>query len=95
MAERRDVRPITQLKTRTAELVREVSERGRPITITQNGEAKVVVMDVENYDRWRASLALLKLLAVGEADVERGRTVKQSEAFRRARKELARSGSDA
>ena len=95
MAERRDVRPITQLKTRTAELVREVSERGRPITITQNGEAKVVVMDVENYDRWRASLALLKLLAVGEADVERGRTVKQSEAFRRARKELERSGSNA
>ena len=88
-------RPITQLKTRTAELVREVSERGRPITITQNGEAKVVVMDVENYDRWRASLALLKLLAVGEADVERGRTVKQSEAFRRARKELERSDSDA
>ncbi len=51
-------------------------------------------MDVENYDRWRATLALLKLLAVGEADVERGRTVKQSEAFRRARKELERSGSD-
>ncbi len=95
MAERRDVRPITQLKTRAAELVREVSERGRPITITQNGEAKVVVMDVENYDRWRASLALLKLLAVGEADVERGRTVKQSEAFRRARKEFERPDSDA
>lgn len=37
-------------------------ERGRPITITQNGEAKIVVMDVENYDRWRASLALLKVL---------------------------------
>jgi prevent-host-death family protein len=72
VAERRDVRPITQLKTRTAELVREVSERGRPITITQNGEAKVVVMDVE-----------------------RGRTMKQSEAFRRARKELERSGSNA
>lgn len=95
MAERRDVRPITQLKNRTADLVREVSEEGRPITITQNGEAKVVVMDVENYDRWRASMALLKLLAQGEADVERGRTVKQADAFRRARKALARSGRNA
>ena len=47
MPERRDVRPITQLKNRTADLVREVSEEGRPITITQNGVAKVVVMDVE------------------------------------------------
>ncbi len=95
MPKRGDVRPITQLKNRTADLVREVTENGRPITITQNGEAKVVVMDVESYDRWRASLALLKMLALGEADVERGRTVKQAEAFRRARKEIKRSAGDA
>jgi prevent-host-death family protein len=78
---RKDVRPITYLKSKTADLVREVSEEGRAITITQNGEAKVVVMDVETYDRWRAAMALLKALAQGEADVERGRTVKQAEAF--------------
>ena len=88
MPERKDIRPITQLKNRTAELVREVSERGRPITITQNGEAKVVVMDVDQYDRWRASLALLKILALGEADVQRGRVVKQADAFQRARKQI-------
>jgi len=95
MPKRGDVRPITQLKNRTADLVREVTEHGRPITITQNGEAKVVVMDVESYDRWRSSMALLKMLALGEADVERGRTVKQAEAFRRARKEIERSAGDA
>ena len=95
MPERRDVRPITQLKNHTADLVREVKEEGRPITITQNGEAKVVVMDVEHYDRWRASLVLLKILALGQADVERGRIVEQAEAFRRARKELERSSGDA
>ena len=87
----------TSLKPRHAArcVVREVREGGRPITITQNGEAKVVLMDVENYDRWRASMALLKLLAQGESDVERGRTVKQVDAFRRARKQIARSGRDA
>ena len=95
MPKRGDVRPITQLKNRTADLVREVTEKGRPITITQNGEAKVVVMDVESYDRWRSSMALLKMLALGEADVERGRTVKQAETFRRARKEIERSAGDA
>jgi prevent-host-death family protein len=94
MPKRGDVRPITQLKNRTADLVREVTEKGRPITITQNGEAKVVVMDVESYDRWRSSMALLKMLALGEADVERGRTVKQAEAFRRARREIERSAGD-
>jgi len=95
MPGKRDVRPITQLKNKTADLVREVSEAGRPITITQNGEAKVVVMDVDTYDRWRSAMALLKLLAQGEAEVERGRTVKHVEAFRRARRAIERTARDA
>ena len=88
---KKDVRSITHLKNKTADLVREVSEEGRSITITQNGEAKVVVMDVDTYDRWRSAMALLKALAQGEADVERGRTVKPVEAFRRARKAIERA----
>jgi len=95
MATKKDVRSITHLKNKTADLVREVSDEGRPITITQNGEAKVVVMDVDTYDRWRSAMALLKALAQGEADVERGRTVKQVEAFRRARRAIERATRDA
>ncbi len=78
------VKPITFLKNRTAELVRDVATTGHSVTITQNGEAKVVVMDVETYDRWRDAMALLKLLAQGEADVTAGRTVSQEEALKRA-----------
>lgn len=84
MSQARDIKPITYLKARTADLVREVTEAGRPVTITQNGEAKVVVMDVGTYDRWRTAMALLKVLAHAERDVEAGRTVSQSEVFRRA-----------
>ena len=91
MPGKNDIRPITQLKNKTADLVREVSEEGRPITITQNGKARVVVMDVDTYDRRRSAMALLKALAQGEADVERGRTIKQVEAFRRARKAIERA----
>ena len=91
MPTKKDIRPITYLKTRTADLVREVCEKGRPVTITQHGVAKVVVMDVETYDRWRAAMALLKALAHGEADLERGRTVKQADAFRRARRAIERT----
>ena len=95
MPGKKDVRPITYLKNKTADLVREVSEEGRSITITQNGEARVVVMDVDTYDRWRSAMALLKALAQGEVDVERGRTVKQVEAFRRARKAIGRAAQGA
>jgi prevent-host-death family protein len=91
---RKDIKPITYLKNRTADLVREVNEKGRTVTITQNGEAKVVVMDVDTYDRWRSAMALLKALAQGEADVDAGRTVKQVEAFRRARKAIERTAQD-
>ena len=94
MSPKKDIRPITHLKSNTAGLVREVSEEGRPITITQHGEAKVVVMDVETYDRWRAALALLKALAQGEAEVARGRTVKHAEALRRARRAIERNARD-
>ena len=92
---RSDVKPITYLKSRTADLVREVNEAGRTVTITQNGEAKVVVMDVNTYDRWRSAMALLKLLAHGEAEVQAGRVVPQAEAFRRAREVSRRARRDA
>jgi len=79
------VKPITYLKNRTAELVSRVRE-GSTVTITQNGEAKVVVMDVATYERWQGALALLKIVSLGEADVSTGRTVTQADAFERARR---------
>jgi prevent-host-death family protein len=95
MSRRADVKPITYLKNRTAALIREVTEGGHAVTITQNGEARAVLMDVDTYDRWRAAMALLKLLAQGEADVEASRTVKQADVFRRARRAIERSVPDA
>jgi prevent-host-death family protein len=88
------VKPITYLKNHTADLVRDVAEEGRSVMITQNGEAKVVVMDVETYGRWRDALALLKLVAHGEADVAAGRTVTQKDALRRAAAALESAGDE-
>ena len=91
MSQRESVKPITYLKSHAAELVREVNADGRTVTITQNGEAKVVVMDVDTYDRWKSALALMKLLAQGEADAQAGRTVGAEETFKRARRAIKRS----
>jgi prevent-host-death family protein len=95
MGRAKDVKPITYLKNHAADLIREIHEEGRTVTITQNGEAKVVVMDVDTYDRWRVAMTLLKSLAQGEADVAAGRAVKQPEVFRRARKVIERTARDA
>jgi len=88
------IKPITYLKNKTADLVREVSDTGKTVVITQNGEAKVAVMGVETYNMWRKALALLKLAAHAEADIEAGRMVSQKEAFERAAAAIERAGSE-
>jgi prevent-host-death family protein len=79
---RQDIKPITYLKNRTADVVQQVSE-GRTMVITQNGEARMVVMGVEEYDRMQNALALLKIIQLSEGDVRNGRTVPQQEVFQR------------
>jgi len=89
-----DVKPITYLKTNTAEVVRDVAESGRTMVITQNGEAKVVVMDVETYSRWRDAVALMKMISQGEAEAVAGRLISQDEAFAGALKAIDRATGD-
>ena len=89
-----DIKPVTYLKNNASRLVREVSERGRTVTITQNGEAKAVLMDVATYDRWKQAALVMKLIAQGEADVAAGRTLSEKEALARAERAIARAPGD-
>ena len=68
------VKPISYLKAHAAEVLAELAERGEPLVITQNGEARAVIQDVESYDRTQETLAFLKVLALGEAQIREGRT---------------------
>jgi prevent-host-death family protein len=88
------VKSITYLKNNTADVIRVVSESGRPYVVTQNGEAKAVVMGVDQYQEWRRTMALLKLAAQGEADIAAGRVVEQTETFERAKKAVRRASGD-
>ncbi|WP_456382830.1 type II toxin-antitoxin system Phd/YefM family antitoxin [Hydrogenimonas sp.] len=45
-----DVKPIRYLKTKTADIIKTVNETKRTIIITQNGEAKAVVQNIETYE---------------------------------------------
>jgi PHD/YefM family antitoxin component YafN of YafNO toxin-antitoxin module len=67
------VRPISYLKSHAAEIAKELSESREPMLITQNGEARLVVMDVHSYEEQEQTLALLKMLALGNSDIEKGR----------------------
>lgn len=65
-------KPISYLKSHAAEIVRELNECREPMLITQNGEARLVVMDVKSYEAYEETLALLKLLALGSKQIDAG-----------------------
>jgi prevent-host-death family protein len=67
------VKPISYLKSHTAEIVKTITESRDPLVITQNGEAKLVVMDVKSFEEQEDTMALLKLLAMGNREIEEGK----------------------
>ena len=79
------IKPISYLKAHAAEIVRKLGERQEPLIITQNGEAKVVVQDIESYERTQETMALLKILALGMRQVEEGKVSPAEEVIRRLR----------
>jgi len=79
------VKPISYLKTNAAEVLTRIAEQREPLVITQNGEAKAVLQDVASYEETQETLALLKLLAMGNQDVAAGRVKPAGEAIARLR----------
>ena len=68
------VRPISYLKANAAEVLLDLAEKREPMVITQNSEARAVIQDVASFEQTQETLALLKLLALGQQDIETGRT---------------------
>jgi prevent-host-death family protein len=68
------VKPISFLKAHAADVLLDLADRREPMVITQNGEAKAVLQDIASFEQTQDTLALLKLLALGNQDIEAGRT---------------------
>jgi len=81
-----DVKPITYMKTHSAELVADVNKRRSPVVITQNGEPRAVVMDIETYERTQDALILLKLISQSEDARRKNRWLSQEQMEEELRK---------
>jgi prevent-host-death family protein len=66
------VKPISYLKANAAEVLIQLTTQREPMVITQNGEAKAVIQDVASYEETQETLALLKILALGNQEIEQG-----------------------
>ena len=83
------VKPISYLKANAAEVLAQLSANREPLLITQNGEAKAVLQDVVSYEQAQDTLALLKVLALGNQDLAAGRVKPVTQVLTRLRTKRA------
>jgi prevent-host-death family protein len=83
-----DIKPVTYMKTHSARLIEEVNEKHRPVIITQNGKAKVVLLDIESYEKQKETLLILKIIAQGESDIKSKKLIEQIKLFSKLEKEF-------
>lgn len=79
------IKPISYLKANTAEILRRMAESREPLIITQNGVATAVIQDVASYEQTQETMALLKILALGNRQIEEGKVVPANAAIKRLR----------
>ena len=78
----RDIKPVTYLKAKAADLLKQINETHRPVIITQNGEPRAVLQDPKSYENMRNAIGILKLISQGERDIRSGRVKSQEDVFK-------------
>ncbi len=80
------IQPISYLKANAAQVLRNLAIDQRPLVITQNGEAAAVLLDVASFEKSQETMALLKILALGNAQIEKGQVTLATKAFAQVRR---------
>ena len=76
-----DIKSVSYLKSRAADILKQINDTRRPVIITQNGEPRAVLLDPESFENMRNAIGILKLLSQGEEDVKNGKCRPQDEVF--------------
>jgi len=89
---RENIKPISYIKTNAAEMMKYVNERKNPIIITQNGEARAVLLDIETYQDTEDAFALMNILKIAENDVKNGKHKKTDDVFNDLKERIIKNG---
>ena len=76
------IKPISYLKANAAQILEQLAETREPMIITQRGEAKAIIQDMASYEETQETLALLKIVALGDRQVEGGKVKSAREVVR-------------
>jgi prevent-host-death family protein len=77
----RDIKPVTYLKARAADLLKEINNTHRPVIITQNGKPKAILQDPKSYENMRNAIGILKLISQGEEEARDEKLKSQEDVF--------------
>jgi len=83
-----DIKPVTYLKSKAADLLNQINTTHRPVIITQNGEPRAVLQDPKSYEDMRNAIGILKLISQGESDIRKGKIKAQQNVFEDIEKSL-------
>ena len=83
-----DIKSVTYLKSKAADLLNQINETHRPVIITQNGEPRAVLQDPKSYENMRNAIGILKLVSQGESDIKDGKVSSQEDVFKDIEKTL-------
>ena len=83
------IKPVSYLKAHTAEVIRQLNEAREPLIVAQNGEAKAVMQDIASFEETQETLAMLKILALGNRPVDTDDLEPASDVFARLRQRHA------
>jgi len=84
-----DIKPISYIKTNAADMMKYINEHKNSIVITQNGEAKAVLVDIESYQTMKDAFSLLKIIQLSEKDVRAGNHKETDQVFKDLKKRFA------
>lgn len=82
MSLKQSIKPISFFKAHAADVIKELNDTHGTMIITQHGEAKAIIQDIDEYERIQEALALLKMLAQGHKELEEGKTIPANEVFK-------------
>ena len=88
MSIKTDIRPVTYLKSKASDLLKQVNETHRHVVITQNGEPKAVLQDTASFEETKRALALMKLIHQSEEAIRQGKITTHEDVFRQLNERL-------
>jgi prevent-host-death family protein len=84
------LKPVPYVKAHITEVVDYVEDSKSPVIITQNGEAKAVLVDIESYEKTIHAINLSKLLHLSEKSAAGGKLIPHEKVKERIEQTLKR-----